>query len=158
MSGILKYFDILSSFKIKKLQNLTKDSTVFFLGLFCIFRITDKHKRQQGHIKHKHNRWRICFHLHNIKIRKTYYNSQHNHSHTATNNAQYFHSFLLIFHKQTMTNTKHITSKISITKFATAITKYFKLNLIIKISSRRTVYVLLITMFVNIPHKNSGHT
>lgn len=158
MSGILKYFDILSSFKIKKLQNLTKDSTVFLLGLFCIFRITDKHKRQQGHIKHKHNRWRICFHLHNIKTRETYDNSQHNHSHTATNNAQHFHSFLLIFHKQTMTNTKHITSKISITKFATAITKYFKLNLIIKISSRRTVYVLLIAMFVNITHKNSGHT
>ena len=158
MSGILKYFDILSSFKIKKLQNLTKDSTVFLLGLFCIFRITDKHKRQQGHIKHKHNRWRICFHLHNIKTRETYDNSQHNHSHTATNNAQHFHSFLLIFHKQTMTNTKHITSKISITKFATAITKYFKLNLIIKISSRHVVYVLLLTMFVNITHKNSGHT
>lgn len=46
MSSILRYFDILSSFKIKKLQNLTKDSTVFLLGLFCIFRITDKHKRQ----------------------------------------------------------------------------------------------------------------
>ena len=118
MSGILKYFDILSSFKIKKLQNLTKDSTVFLLGLFCIFRITDKHKSKQSHIKHKHNRWRICFHLHNIKTRETYDNSQHNHSHTATNNAQHFHSFLLIFHKQTMTNTKHITSKISITKFA----------------------------------------
>ena len=105
----------------------------FIKHLFCIFRITDKHKRQQGHIKHKHNRWRICFHLHNIKTRETYYNSQHNHSHTATNNAQYFHSFLLIFHKQTTTNTKHTTSKISITKFATVITKYFKLNLIIKI-------------------------
>lgn len=158
MSGILRYFDILSSFKIKKLQNLTKDSTVFLLGLLCIFWITDKYKSKQSHIKHKHNRWRICFHLHNIKTRETYDNSQHNHSHTATNNAQHFHSFLLIFHKQTMTNTKHITSKISITKFATAITKYFKLNLIIKISSRRTVYVLLIAMFVNITHKNSGHT
>ena len=37
MSGIIKYFDILSSFKIKKLQNLTKDSTVFLLDLLCIF-------------------------------------------------------------------------------------------------------------------------
>lgn len=37
MSGILKYFDILSSFKTKKLQNLTKDSTVFLLDLLCIF-------------------------------------------------------------------------------------------------------------------------
>lgn len=37
MSGILRYFDILSSFKIKKLQNLTKDSTVFLLDLLCIF-------------------------------------------------------------------------------------------------------------------------
>lgn len=158
MPSILKYFDILSSFKIKKLQNLIKDSTVFLLGLLCIFRITDKYKSKQSHVKHKHNRWRICSHLHNIKIRKTYYNSQHNHSHTATNNAQYFHSFLLIFHKQTTTNTKHTTSKILITKLATAITVNFKLNLIIKISSRHVVYVLLITMFVNITHKNSGHT
>lgn len=37
MSGILKYFDILSSFKIKKLQNLTKDSTVFFPRLILHF-------------------------------------------------------------------------------------------------------------------------